>query len=240
MIKQYHILNGDALLDRINHLFQDEFIVCREALIEGPLGIENFNEKRANFLGVSVDEYNKISSSQFERIKSITENSEVNLWFEDDLFCQCNLWFVINLLLSIPLKANVYLVRPTSDSWIGFGSMDESQFAKAYQNRTLLSREQLLSFQNLWQLYSTESNDKLIQTARNLKSIIPRIENVVQAHLDRLAPNNRPLKTLRKIMEINDDKSFPAVFSEFSKQEGIYGFGDTSVKRMYNYINKEQ
>jgi len=169
-------------------------------------------------------------------MKLIPQTSDVLLWFEDDLFCQCNLWYVVNFLLSIPLKANIYLVRPTSDSWLGFGSMNENQFAQAYQNKILLDQEQLITFQKLWKIYSKEIEEDLMSTAKELDVIIPRIESVIQAQLDRSPPTNKPIETLKSILEKNDDKSFPHIFKEFSKEMGIYGFGDTSVKVMYDAL----
>jgi len=211
---QYQILNGDALLENIKDHIEGEFIVCREALIEGPLHFENFEKNRAQFLGVS----------------------EVNLWFEDDLFCQCNLWYLVNFILSIPLKANVYLVRPTTDSWLGFGAMDQASFAQAYQNKISLTDDHLLSFQNLWKVYSKEIEGDLLTACQSLTKIIPRIEEVIQAHLDREEPVNKPMQTLKRILEDSEDKSFPSVFKQFSSLMGIYGFGDTSVKVMYEQL----
>jgi len=219
-------------------LFQGKFLICREALIEGPLDKKDFHQQRASFLGVSLEEYRTISSSQFDAIKLIPESSDVYLWFEDDLFCQCNLWYVVNFILSIPLKANIYLVRPSTDSWLGFGYMSEEQFAQAYKNKTLLSQEQLSAFQQLWKMYSKETEGDLMSLAKVLNNIIPRIESVIQAHLDRLPPINKPEETLKAILQESEDKSFPAIFKEFSKRMGIYGFGDTSVKVMYDSLVK--
>lgn len=172
-------------------------------------------------------------------MKAIPTGSEVNLWFEDDLFCQCNLWFIINLLSSVSLKANFYLVRPTSDSWMGFGSMSLDKFAQAYKNRTQLNAEQLETFKQLWQIYSNKINGDMKSLASKLSSLIPRIESVINAHLDRVPPNNRPLNTLKNIIEENEDKSFPTIFKKFSEIEGIYGFGDTSIKRMYDKLMQQ-
>ena len=30
---------------------------------------------------------------EFLKMQNIPENSEINLWFEDDLFCQVTFWF---------------------------------------------------------------------------------------------------------------------------------------------------
>lgn len=204
---------------------------------------ENFFKNRAAYLSqahpITEQEYYDKSTSQFEEMKSIPVGSTINLWFEDDLFCQCNLWFVIDLLLSIPLKANIYLVRPNSNSWKGFGAMSRDQFAQAYKNRTLLNETKLATFKNLWQIYTKQLNGDLKTVSSTLTTLIPQIEKVIDAHLDRQAPKNRPLQSLKNIISESEDKSFSAVFKKFSEQEGIYGFGDTSIKKMYDELIKQ-
>lgn len=218
----------------------DNYYVCREALIEGPIDINDFFNSRAEYIseihGVSTNGYHELSTCQFNKIKSIPDNADINLWFEDDLFCQCNLWFIIDLLLSRSLKANIYLVRPTSDSWLGFGSMEEKLFAQAYKNRTLLTTENLSDFQKLWFIYSQQIKDDPKEVAEKLITLIPRLPLVIEAHLERLEPLNRPLETLKKIMSEMENHDFPSVFKEFCIREGIYGFGDTSIKKMYDNL----
>ena len=239
MKNTFHILNGDALHERIKNLFHDEFIICREALIEGPLDKNNFNIHRAAFHQVSLKEYKEISLSQIDAIKSIPSSSDINLWFEDDLFCQTNLWFIVDLIISMPLKANVYLVRPTTESWTGFGYMDEKEFKQAYENKVLLSTNQLSFFQKLWKIYSKEIEGDLMHEAKELQVVIPRMLAVIQAQLDREEPLNKPFQSLKKIFDESNDKSFKAIFTIFSQQNGIYGFGDTSVKKMYDRLRDQ-
>ena len=44
--------------------------------------------------------------------------------------------------------------------------------------------------------------------------------------------NTKPKATLRKILAENPKLNFEEIFSEFSKMEAIYGFGDSQVKEM--------
>ena len=46
--------------------------------------------------------------SEFEKIQNIEEGVDINLWFEDDLFCQVNFWFVISLLSSLNHKNSIF------------------------------------------------------------------------------------------------------------------------------------
>ncbi len=142
------------------------------------------------------------------------------------------------MILSLPLKANIYLIRPTTNSWLGFGGMHEKTFAEAYNKKVLLNKNQLEDFQKLWNIYSQKEEGDLMTSGIKLKSLIPRIENVLQAQLDREDGKNRPLESLKRILTESEDHSFSTVFKAFSKKEGIYGFGDTSIKKMYDELMK--
>ncbi|WP_221411228.1 DUF1835 domain-containing protein [Epilithonimonas xixisoli] len=102
----FHITNGDYLTNDLKKIpIVGEIIVCREALVSGDLkseSLEEFWKVRAKSISedynVSEESYYEKSVSEFEKILKIPEGSEVHLWFEDDLFCQVNLWFCITLL----------------------------------------------------------------------------------------------------------------------------------------------
>ena len=43
-------------------------------------------------------EYKKEVAALFYQILKLPDSAEINLWFEDDLFCQVNQWFCLSLL----------------------------------------------------------------------------------------------------------------------------------------------
>ena len=152
MIKQYHILNGDALMARFPCEIDGETIVFRECLVDGdeyPETLEEFFKCRALFLSQSygtlkTDYYTDVVP-EFDRISHIEEHSEINLWFEDDLFCQVNFWFVVNLLAKRNIVNPIYLVRPESNIVYGFGGLKESELISILQNRTRLTEIEEIS-----------------------------------------------------------------------------------------------
>ena len=110
MKKSLHLLNGDHLAQQLQgaSYFQIH-LVFREALIVGPVAgtcLDEFWKLRTEFIttsyGVTAEEYSQKTISEIERLHSIPEDSEICLWFEDDLFCQVNLWFTLNLLSDSP------------------------------------------------------------------------------------------------------------------------------------------
>lgn len=239
----YHILNGDALKEQFPTSINGEIIVLREALIEGPIQKENFFEVRSKFIqeafGASLKEYSSKSKNELLKINSIPNNSEVFLWFEDDLFCQCNLWYTVSNLIEKASNLKIYMVRPDSDSWYGFGAMDKIRLEQAFENKTILLDSQLKAFNQLWNLYLEKQKNIPSKIIQDLSPLIPRIEDVIKAHTDRLAPNNRPYNSLKKILESEKDMGFNKAFKTFTEVEGIYGYGDSSIKRIYDKIMAE-
>jgi len=118
--RQIHILNGDALLERFPFDTPD-VIVARECLVDGDVSsahqvasldgggdasldtsLDAFFQIRASFLqkqyGISPDEYAASTIAEFWKIREIPPESDINLWFEEDLFCQVNFWFCCTLI----------------------------------------------------------------------------------------------------------------------------------------------
>jgi len=109
----YHILNGDSLAHKFpNTQIGGNIIVMREALIDGDLSGENlhdFWQSRAKQVGVTEAQYYHRVVSEFEKLMNAPANSEFNLWFEYDLFCQVNMWFVISTINQLPINKKVLL-----------------------------------------------------------------------------------------------------------------------------------
>lgn len=98
MLKQYHILNGDCLFKIFPKNLQGEIIIWREALIDGPVSRDNFFQDRERFISENYSaegNYSEMVLKEFEKISNISENEKVFLWFEEDAFCQVNLWFLL-------------------------------------------------------------------------------------------------------------------------------------------------
>ena len=251
MKKQYHILNGDSLKEQIPDTIQGEFIVIRECFVDGSAEGKDLTElyhSRARFIsknyeGYTLADYYKKSVPEFEKIQNITEDSDINLWFEDDLFCQVNFWFVAYLLKkTIHHNNSVYLVRPKSHNQYGFAGLNHSELFSIYKNRVVLTHSDKIA--SLWTSYQNNDTEKLINMARELKESFPFILPAVEAHIARIPTKNNPGKPVQSLMEIMKEletEEFEPVFREFNKRENIYGFGDLQVKRLFDEIkNKRQ
>ena len=245
MNPQVHILNGDALKEQFPENIEGEIIVARECLVTGNvLGktLDEFFESRAKFIsdsneGHTKQDYFEQVVPEFEKIQNIEEDVDVNLWFEDDLFCQVNFWFVVNLLNSQNRSNSIFLIRPTEHNQYGFGGLNKEELMDVYTNRLLLTEVNTLA--SLWGFYQNEETKKLSNTAKELESKYPFILPAVQAHIDRIPSkgnSGRPKDALLQIMKDLKTKEFAPVFQEFCRRENIYGFGDTQVRALLDEL----
>lgn len=243
-----HILNGDCLLDQLKKTNVDgEIIVCRECLIDGSLeGNTNieFWKTRKNYVKETygADDYFQKVVTEFEKIINITGDFEINLWFENDLFCQANMWYVISLIAKLKDQNKVYrifpIIKKTNDIWKGFSISNSEMLEESLKNRIQFSKTDIELGCNLWNAYKMNDLIELQDLSKSNSDCFQKLEEVCKAHSERFPENSdpgRPKKVLKEIID-NDSTNFHQIFNEFSKREGIYGFGDSQVKVMLNEI----
>jgi hypothetical protein len=158
---EVHVLNGDALAGGFP--FRGEIIICRECLIEGPIQaptLEEFWNTRASYLSDAFNghgpSYFTDVSSELCKLQKQKPDAAINLWFEHDLFCQANLWFILHLLRDSRFSGSVYRVIPPTDGkdlWSGFGPMNEQDLEQCFRSRITLSPDDLLFGASLWDAY---------------------------------------------------------------------------------------
>jgi hypothetical protein len=237
----YHVLNGDALADKFpSEQIEGQLIVIREAFVEGPLALDlspEFWEKRIAFLNAAYKadkiDYEHQFFTQLALLDRITDNDEVCLWFEDDLFCIVNMWFVVNYI-SKRSGATLYRIFPKADNktWIGFA--DTNDFEANYQGKVKFEEEDVELTNQLWESYVNNDVQKLKALSHSDSGVYRYLPEVVQAHIDRTKPDGelgRPQQTLVDIL--NQGKTdFYDIYEAFWKKESIYGFGDMQVYNM--------
>ena len=104
-----------------------------------------FGNQEPKYMGLTETEYNNNVVKEFEKIMNAPDNSEFNLWFEYDLFCQVNMWFVISIINSLSIKKKVfavytsYLDKTSKQFWNGFGPANSDELKVCYADRIPLS-----------------------------------------------------------------------------------------------------
>jgi hypothetical protein len=211
----FHILNGDCLADQLRQTkINNDFIVCRECLIDGNLdasSLSDFWTIRAKYFAdnynIPVQGYFNKTVSEFEKLSTLPDNSEVCLWFENDLFCQTNMWFVISILSYHP-TFKIFRVFPVSenkaDMWKGFGNASPEKLEQAYNSRIQFLPLDIELGKSLWTAYRDDDFEKLKELAKSQSGCFEYLEEVCQAHIDRFPTDKssgRPDKVVKEIIE---------------------------------------
>jgi len=244
----YHILNGDALAHSFPEAkIEGEVIVMREALIDGDLSgntLENFWQSRANHHGSSVAEYHQTIVKEFEKIIAAPDQSEFNLWFEFDLFCQVNMWFVISIISSLTINKKIYavhsahLARTSKQFWNGFGTANSKELIDCFKDRIFIEDSDERLGLELWNAYKDSDLGELVRLSMSSSSTFPYLPEVVEAHVARFPKDGtkgRPEKVIEDIIKYGPS-NFREVLKEFWSRESIYGFGDTQIRSLYEKV----
>ena len=245
----YHILNGDCLTEQLKQTtIGPNFIVCRECLIEGGVSANNMTDFwniRAKFIAdtykISEEEYFHKTVNEFEKLNQIPDYSEVCLWFENDLFCQVNMWFTIAILSKYP-TLKIFRIFPVienkADRWKGFGIANAEKLDQAYNTKIQFTAKDIELGENLWKSYQSSDFIRLKQLSKQQTNCFKYLEEVCKAHIDRF-PSDKTLGRPEKVIKETIDSGiidFHLVFSEFSDREGIYGFGDSQIRNIYDKL----
>ena len=241
---EYHILTGDSLAGAFRRTGIDgTAIISRECLIDGPVSDSNldvFWKKRGEYVrdafDADIDEYYSNVKSEFDKLDNITNRDVVNLWFENDLFCQANMWFTIALLNKRGLT-NVFRISPlirNTNKWEGFGRHTATDLLQCYSKRQMFTRGDFKLGENLWDAYRTADIVALAFFSKSLSPCFPFLEEVCKAEIERKR-NARPRKVLEDLLA-QGYTDFSDIFTQFSRTEGIYGYGDTQVGNMLKEI----
>jgi len=249
---QVHILNGDSLKMQFPQEITGEVIIMRECLVDGDVqgkALDEFFTNRANFLErydeVPKGTYIETSVPELTKIAELGQNQikekDIYCWFEEDLFCQVNFWFVVYLLENQTNLNNLYFVRPKKGCEYSFGHMSQDELIASFNQCTYISPSEMTILAKFWPCYQQQKFTEMIKLCQLLPSKWQFLQLAIHAQVDR-APDDsgfgRPERTLRQIMNELNTVSFAPVFQEFVKREAIYSFGDLQVKRMFDDLCK--
>jgi hypothetical protein len=245
----YQILNGDCLVEQLKATsIQSNYIVCRECLIDmsfDPVPGLNFWDSRADYMiqqyHLARADYFRMTVNELKRIEEIQAGAEVCLWFEDDLFCQVNMWFVLSLIpKDIELKiSRVFPNVPDEVRWRGFAACSPETLEHCYAERVSFETSDIRLGEQLWRAYHRAEVEQLKKLAISKSKCFRSLEEVCQAHIDRFPADGspgRPERALQEIMLKSKQADFADVFREFSTREGIYGFGDLQIRPLYDKL----
>ncbi len=239
----YHVLPGDSLVEEFRKTkIAGDVIVCRECMITGDVSGETLDElfdRRANFLlvnyGTDEIEYHEKVADELSKLIDLPSDTEVNLWFEYELFCQTNYWFCLYLLAQT--QAVVYRVEPSvrepHEIWKGFGGLGDKELKTCFNQRRSLTSNDLRLGVDLWAAYSAGDHRRLKELGAIVSPCFPMLSEVVDAEIEK---GSKPAEILREIRG-RGVKEFDEIFVEFTKRAGVYGLGDTQVAAILDQIS---
>ena len=244
-----HILNGDTLASQFPESIPGEKIIVRECLIDGPVkadSLEEFWRIRSLFINENYPDssdldYSKLSVSEFQKILNLPPDSKIYCWFEEDLFCQFNLWFVIYLLRNNP--CDVFLVLPNADSPYHFTNLSEVDLVDSFESKSqFLNCKEREIMETLWHHFQNEEIFEALQIGELFNERLAFLKKSIEAWRDMIPVGDYPGKPKATLLEIQNDlqtEEFEPIFTEFQKRLPIYGFGDLQVKRLLKEMKKE-
>lgn len=237
-----HVLPGDSLVETFEKAnIEGETVVCRECLIDGGFeadGLDDFWRERENYLSAAYPQtdnfYRENVRGELEKLLKVSPGDEVNLWFEYELFCQTNMWFCLWLLRdkNVDVFRVAPIVRAENDLWKGFGGLGKNELEKCFRQKIEFGDEDVLLGANLWAAFQNKDFRRLEQLGETKSDCFPYLKEVCQAAIEL---QTRPKKRLQEIIS-DGETDFRQVFEKFNKTEGVYGFGDLQVKRIYDQI----
>ena len=239
-----HILNGDALGEQFPKDLPGEILVFRECLVEGPKKVvefEAFFTSRAAYLSDTYDPTIKESYSLEQSIplmRVVTEQTpaEVVLWFEEDLFCQTNFWFICHFLEGSGFGGKVSWAKPSGVAKYNFGLLSKGSLKAVFKKRLLID---LTEIAPLWRAYSINDSDELIRLVEGVAGLSEYIIPAAIAYRDMntsTIEKSRPYLSLLAITKTLKTTHFGKVFMVFCEKEAVYGFGDLQVKRIFDQV----
>jgi len=246
MSKVYHVLNGDALGDHFGSI-EGDIIVMRECLIEGEVRGDSLSEilenRKAHFLkyyNVSPEGFSEKAIKEISKLEQIESGSTVNLWFEFDLFCQVNFWFIVHVVSSLYQEIELYFVAPCQDSWMGYGAQSADQLLVSYEQKQKINKPDQQIISKMWSFYQNKEWSKLKNISTKLQVEINQLEDVIDAQIARFPVDGtlgRPQQILKDIISELNEPQFGKIYRDFFARAGIYGFGDMQVKNMLDDMN---
>ncbi len=236
-----HILNGDALAEHFPTALPGERLVFRECLVDGPLRAdtpEQLCRMRGRWMeqayGIPTAEHTALSRPCYRDLESVGADRSVVLWFEDDLFCQVNAWYVVHRLRHLGLRS-LRWVRPTASLSFGFGGMDKSELERAYQIALLLHAKDLDGLSAAWWMFRSGRSSALPVLADAYSERMPWLPQAAAAAVNLLEDRvGGPRRLVQRLVDqLGTDAGFGPVFRAFAEKAPEYGLGDLQVLRYW-------
>ncbi|MFD2098555.1 DUF1835 domain-containing protein [Flagellimonas iocasae] len=244
-----HITNGDSFTSKLQSLqLQGDIITWREMLCEGKtlctVGSESFWKTRFEFLSknykVSKSWFVEKTLKEYRSLCNHKQQDHIVLWFEYDLFCQINMLAVLSWLKTHRRHAEISLVcsgkEDDSDKFYGISELSDEKLIDLYENRTLLTQDDIEYADYVWQLYCSDNPIRLENLINNDDFQFEYLSDALKTHLRRFPTIKNGLNELENhvldVAATEKPKSRKELLGNLLTNQGFYGFGDSQYERI--------
>jgi hypothetical protein len=244
-----HITNGDSFTERLQTLpLKGDIITWREMLCEGKtlstVGSESFWKTRFEFLNknykVSKSWFVEKTLKEYRSLCNHKQQEQIVLWFEYDLFCQVNMLAVLSWLKTHRRHAEISLVcsgkEDETDKLYALNELSDDKLVSLYENRTILSQNDLEYADYVWQLYCSDNPIRLENLSDYKNYQFDYLSDAIKVHLQRFPSIKNGLNGVENHILNLAVQEKPKTRKEFLGQilsnQGFHGFGDTQYNRV--------
>jgi hypothetical protein len=189
-----HILNGDATAPVFAGAgLPGDVLVWRDILVEGPATAEWTSPAAlavrtaflAERLGIDSERYRNGVREQEAGLAMSVRHDEVVLWFEQDLFCAVNLWYVLAWFAGQPAPTHLSLVYPSTEEFRGLGVLTSAQLAALFGERRPVTTSMLALGHRAWKAYTDASPREAAALAELENEALPFVRDACRCHGER-------------------------------------------------------
>ncbi|REJ78185.1 MAG: DUF1835 domain-containing protein [Acidobacteria bacterium] len=239
-----HVLSGDSLYDQFKAAgIEGAVVIFRECLVDGPCraeSLEELFETRSEYLSGGDETgkrfYEEGVRNEIQKVLDAPRDTEINLWFEHELFCQVNLWFLLDQLQD---RDNIFVVSPPSEPahgrFAGWAFLEPDDLRSCYEDRMEPGRSDCDLAVQLWTAFASRDFDELSKLGATPSETFKFLGEVSQAAAEM---ESRPEEFLRE--RLIRGLSFGEAFRDFSEDQKVYGYGDLQVEKIWNRIASER
>lgn len=243
-----HITNGDCFTEKLSTLkLKGDVITWREMLCEGKtltnVGSESFWKARFEFLNknykVSKSSFIEKTLKEYRSLCNHKQQDHIVLWFEYDLFCQVNMLAVLSWLKVNRKYAEISLVcsgkEDSSNKLYSLNELDSDQLMKLYENRKILSQDDIEYADYVWQLYCSDNPIRLENLTDFKNYQFDYLSDAITSHLHRFPSVKNGLNAMENnILQLSIDKrptSKRELLKTVLENQGSLGFGNSQYER---------
>jgi len=237
-VTRLHVLNGDSTAAVFARAGIDgATLVWRDILCEGPVTarIAAPGERAAylsRHLEIDAAQYVAGWHDAHTALARAADHDEIVLWFEQDLFCAVNLWYLLDCLAHV--RTPMALVYPSLDDVRGLGAVKPHRLRDLFAERTSLGVAAIARGQQVWRAYASATPSAPHAEVGADAGPLPFVAAALQRHLARLPALQTGLSEIEEaaLDELQAGPlAFPRLFGALTAREPLrrHGMGDLQL-----------